>query len=342
MAKSGWTVAIVGATGAVGGELMSVLAERSFPVKRLVALASERSAGSEVEFAGEPLKVAPLNDSSFEGVDLALFSAGAAVSEQYAPLAVRAGAVVVDNTSFFRMHADVPLVVPEVNPAAVDVHRGILANPNCSTIQAVVALAPLHGLAGLRRVVYSTYQSASGAGRQAMEELKDQTVALLSFRDPPVSRFPRRLAFDCIPQIDTFLDDGSTKEERKMVEETRKIFNLPGLAVVATCVRVPVFVGHAVAVFVEFDRSITLEAARAALRDAPGVDLTEDPTAYPTAVDAAGDDPVLVGRLRVDPSVPHGLAFWCVADNLRKGAATNAVQIAELLASRGRLAPQVH
>jgi aspartate-semialdehyde dehydrogenase len=340
MAAQTFTVAVVGATGAVGTEMLNVLAEQRFPVGRIVALASHRSAGSEVTFDGESIKVEELTENSFAGVDLALFSAGAATSERFAPFAVKAGAIVVDNTSFFRMKPDVPLVVPEVNPEAIDQHHGIIANPNCSTIQCVVALQPLHALAGLRRVFYSTYQSAAGAGQRAMEELKDQTVALLNFRDPPVEKFPRRLAFDCIPQIDKFLDDGSTKEERKMVDESRKILGLPGLRVSATCVRVPVFVGHAVAIHAEFERPISVEAARAALESAPGVVCHSDPAKYPTAVDAAGNDPVHVGRIRRDDGLENGIAMWVVADNLRKGAATNAVQIAQALVARGRLGTQ--
>jgi len=331
------TVAVVGATGAVGSEMLAVLADRRFPVDRLVPLASHRSAGTEVTFDGDTHVVAELGERSFEGVDLALFSAGAATSERYAPVAVAAGAVVVDNTSFFRMRPDVPLVVPEVNPNALDDHRGIIANPNCSTIQSVVALAPLHALAHVRRVMFSTYQSASGAGQRAMEELKDQAVALLNFRDPPVEKFPRRLAFDCLPQIDKFLDDGHTKEERKMVDESRKIMALPDLRVSVTCVRVPVFVGHAVALHAEFSRPVSVSAARAALAAAPGVVLHEEHAAYPTAVDAAGQDAVHVGRLRADDGLDNGLAMWVVADNLRKGAATNAVQIAEALIARDRL-----
>lgn len=340
MSNGKLTVAVVGATGAVGAEMLEVLAERRFPVGRLVPLASHRSAGTQVTFDGEDHRVLELGEGSFAGVDLALFSAGAAVSERYAPLAVRAGAIVVDNTSFFRMKPDVPLVVPEVNPEAIEAHQGIIANPNCSTIQAVVALQPLHALGTVTRVIYSTYQSASGAGHKAMEELKDQAVALLNFREPPVEKFPRRLAFDCIPQVDKFLDDGATKEERKMVEETRKIMNLPALRVSATCVRVPVFVSHAIAVHAEFERPISIEAARAALEAAPGVVCYPDPTRYPTAVDAAGQDAVHVGRLRKDEGLDNGLAFWVVADNLRKGAATNAVQIAEHLLAGGRFRAQ--
>ena len=337
MAAQKFTVAVVGATGAVGTEMLNILAERHFPIERLVALASHRSAGTQLEFDGADTRVQELTDTSFAGVDLALFSAGAATSERFAPLAVKAGAVVVDNTSFFRMKPDVPLVVPEVNPEALDGHSGIIANPNCSTIQCVVALQPLHALAGLRRVIFCTYQSASGAGHRAMEELKDQTIAMLNFREPIVEKFPRRLAFDCLPQIDKFLDDGSTKEERKMVEESRKIMGLPGLRVSATCVRVPVFVGHAVAIHAEFDRPISVEAARAALEAAPGIIVHADPGRFPTAVDAAGHDPVHVGRIRRDDGLENGLALWVVADNLRKGAATNAVQIAEALIARGRL-----
>ncbi|MCA9539472.1 MAG: aspartate-semialdehyde dehydrogenase, partial [Myxococcales bacterium] len=329
----GLVVAIAGATGAVGEEMLAVLAESTLPVERVVPLASARSAGRTIEWRGEEVPVEVLGDDSFTGVDLALFSAGASISEQYAPKAVSAGAIVVDNSRAFRMHPEVPLVVPEVNAPALAEHHGIIANPNCSTIQMVVALAPLHARAGLRRVVVSTYQAASGAGRAAMDELRDQTVALLNFREPPIKAFPRRLAFDVVPQIDRFEPDGFTREEHKMVNETRKIMGLPGLPVCATCVRVPVFIGHACSVNAEFERPITVSEAHAALSDWPGIVVHAEPAPRPMADDVAGVDPVHVGRVRQDPSVPNGLALWVMADNLRKGAATNAVQIAEALAA---------
>lgn len=338
MKQSGLVVAIVGATGAVGEEMRAVLGEHRFPVERLVPLASERSAGTHVEWRGEQVPVQVLDDDAFEGVDLALFSAGASVSERFAPKAVAAGAIVVDNTRAFRMHPEVPLVVPEVNPHALDDHPGIIANPNCSTIQMVAALQPLHAAAGLKRVVVSTYQSASGAGREAMDELRDQTVALLNFAEPKAEVFPRRLAFDVLPHIDRFEDDGYTREEHKMVNETRKIMGLPDLPVAATCVRVPVFIGHACSINAEFERPIDVERALNALGEAPGLELTRDPTQYPTTADCVGQDPVYVGRVRRDPSTENGLALWVVADNLRKGAATNSVQIARALLDRGAFA----
>ncbi len=330
----GLTVAVVGATGAVGEELRAVLEERSFPVQRLVLLASARSAGGTVQWRGDKLTVEELDDESFRGVDLALFSAGTSVSERYADSAVAAGAVVVDNTRAFRMSPGVPLVVPEVNADALAKHSGIIANPNCSTIQLVVALAPLHQAAGIKRVVVSSYQAASGAGRAAMDELRDQTVALLNFRDPKVEHFQRRLAFDVIPEIDVMLPEGDTREERKMVDETRKILGLAGLGVSATCVRVPVFVGHCLSVNVEFERALSPEEARIALAAADGIVIDDDPAAYATTADVAGQDETYVGRVRRDTSVEHGLNLWVAADNLRKGAATNAVQIAEALLER--------
>lgn len=334
MSSDGLKIAILGATGAVGEEMRRGLDESGLPIAELRLLASRRSAGSTVDWRGEELLVREAGPGCFEGVDVALFSAGGGVSQQYAPQAVEAGAVVIDNSSAFRMQAEVPLVVPEVNPSAVDAHQGIIANPNCSTIQVAMALAPLHQAFGLRRVVASTYQSASGAGRAAMDELRDQTVALLNFREVPVAKFPRRLAFDVIPHIDVFLDDGSTKEERKMVDESRKILGLPELRLSCTCVRVPVFVGHCVSLNVSFDRAPDLETARAALAEFPGVEVPED---YPTAADVAGVDTVKVGRLRLDHSGDNALNLWVAADNLRKGAASNAVQIAELLLARGAI-----
>ncbi len=338
MTQKRLVVAIVGATGAVGEQMLEVLQERKFPVERVVPLASARSAGVNITWRGRSVKVEELTADSFDGVDLAFFSAGAAISEEFGPIAVEAWTVVVDNSRAFRMVPQIPLVVPEVNPHALEGEVKLVANPNCSTIQVVAALAPLHAVAGLKRVVFSTYQSASGGGREAMDELRDQAVALLNFGTPPVKQFQRRLAFDVLPQIDRFEPDGFTREEHKMVFETRKIMDLPDLPVCATCVRVPVFVGHAVSVNAEFDRPIDVETARAALEAAEGIELYDGYESYPMTADVVGSDPVHVGRVRTDPSVPHGLALWVVADNLRKGAATNAVQIAEQLVAACRWA----
>jgi aspartate-semialdehyde dehydrogenase len=305
-------------------------------VRELVALASERSAGEKIQFKGDEITVQKATPQSFAGVEIVLMSAGAAASKELAPAAARAGAVVIDNSSQWRMDDAVPLVVPEVNPGDVAQHknRGIIANPNCSTIQMVVALNPLHRHAGLKRVVVATYQAVSGKGKRAMDELGAQVTALFSQRDLEIKVFPKRIAFNCIPHIDVFFDDGSTKEEQKMLFETRKIMHLPKVGVVATCVRVPVFNGHAEAVVAEFERPLTPTTARDLLREAPGVMLMDNPreTIYPTQLDADGSDATFVGRVREDSSAPNSLAFWCVADNLRKGAATNAVQIAEILA----------
>ncbi len=337
MSSESLVVAVVGATGAVGEEMINVLSERRFPVGQLVPLASERSAGRTLDWQGEDITVKTLTDTSFDGVDIALFSAGASISETFAPIAAAGGTLVVDNSRAFRMTDGVPLVVPEVNADALKCESKIIANPNCSTIQKVVALKPLHDAAKLKRVIVSTYQSASGAGRDAMDELREQTVSLLNFREVKTKHFSRRLAFDSIPQIDQFESDGFTREEHKMIFETRKIFGLDDLPVCATCVRVPVFVGHAMSINAEFERPMTLEDAARLLGDAEGVVFHEDPNDFPVAADAAGNDDVHVGRLRLDPSIDNGLVFWTVADNLRKGAATNAVQIAEALLGMGRL-----
>ncbi len=336
----GYRVAVVGATGAVGREMLKTLAERNFPVKEVAALASGRSTGQLLSFGDKQvLTVQSLDKFDFTGWDIGLFSPGAAVSAVHAPRAAASGCIVIDNTSQFRMDPDVPLVVPEVNPQALTrIRRGIIANPNCSTIQMVVALKPLHDRYGIRRVVVSTYQSVSGAGKEGMDELYAQTKATY-VNDPVQSeQFTKQIAFNVIPHIDKFLDDGSTKEEWKMAVETRKILD-PDIRVIATCVRVPVFIGHAEAVYIECERPITAEGARAALRDAPGVvvvDHRED-GGYITPLECQGEDATYVSRIRVDPTVEHGLAFWCVADNLRKGAALNAVQIAETLVAQGLL-----
>jgi aspartate-semialdehyde dehydrogenase len=326
-------VAVAGATGAVGVEMLKVLEQRSFPASRVRALASARSAGKRVPFAGRELIVEEMTEGSFEGVDIALFSAGADVSRAFRDAVVRAGAVMIDNSSAFRMEDGVPLVVPEVNGADAALHAGVIANPNCSTIQMVVALSPLAALAPIRRIVVSTYQAASGGGQAAMDELYEQSGDFLAGRSFEAKMFAHRIAFNCIPQIDVFIEDGSTKEEWKMVVETRKIMHLPDVAVSATCVRVPVLRCHSESVNVEFDAPVSVEAARAALAAAPGITVMDDPSSqvYPMPALLEGTDDTYVGRLRRDPGVANGLAFWVVADQLRKGAALNAVQIAELL-----------
>jgi aspartate-semialdehyde dehydrogenase len=332
----GYKVAVIGATGNVGREMMQILAERQFPIDDIVALASERSVGKEVSFGEDQvLKVQDLAKFDFKGWDIALSSPGAKVSAQHSPRAAAAGCVVIDNTSHFRMDPDIPLVVPEVNPQAIAGYtkRGIIANPNCSTIQMVVALKPLHTLAKIKRVVVATYQSVSGAGKDGMDELFNQTRAIYVNDPVEKTKFTKQIAFNVIPHIDVFMDDGYTKEEWKMSAETRKILD-PDIAVSATCVRVPVFIGHAESVNVEFERPITEQEAWAALRAAPGVTVIDHRAneGYVTPVECAGEDATFVSRLRKDPTVKNGLSFWCVADNLRKGAALNAVQIAEVLA----------
>lgn len=326
-------VAVAGVTGAVGIEFLKVLEQRHFPAERVIALASSRSAGKRLPFAGGELTVVEMTPASFEGVDIALFSAGAGISRQMREAVVGAGAVMIDNSSAFRMDEDVPLVVPEVNPEDVAWHSGVIANPNCSTIQLVVAIRPLADLARIKRVVVSTYQAASGAGAAAMAELYDQTRDFLEGRPLEPSEFAHRIAFNCIPQVDVFLEDGSTKEEWKMVVETRKILHSPDLAVNAMCVRVPVLRCHSEAVSVEFEAPVSLERARATLAAAPGITLMDDPatSTYPMPALLEGTDDTYVGRLRTDTSVEHGLSMWVVADQLRKGAALNAVQIAETL-----------
>jgi len=329
-------VAVAGATGAVGREMLAVLEQRAFPAARVLALASARSAGRTLPYAGGRLTVEEMTEESFAGVDIALFSAGAGISRQFREAVTSAGCVMIDNSSAFRMDDDVPLVVPEVNATDLARHSGVIANPNCSTIQMVVVLDVLRRLAPITRVVVSTYQAASGAGQAAMDELHDQTRDLLDGRDPIPSAFAHRIAFNCIPQIDVFLDDGSTKEEWKMVVETRKIMGEPGMAVAATCVRVPVLRCHSEALVVEFAGPVSVEDAARALNEATGVTLLDDPVSqtYPMPAMLEGTDDCYVGRLRADVSVPHGLQMWVVADQLRKGAALNAVQIAEALLGR--------
>lgn len=334
----GYKVAVVGATGNVGRGLLQIMAEREFPADEVVALASERSIGREVSYGeDEVLKVQDLAAFDFKGTDIVLSSPGAKVSAEYSPKAAKAGAVVIDNTSHYRMDPDVPLVVPEVNPDAIAgfTKKGIIANPNCSTIQMVTALKPLHDLAGIKRVVVATYQSVSGGGREAMDELFNQTRAI--YVNDPVEKhkFTKQIAFNVIPHIDVFMDDGSTKEEWKMVVETKKILD-PKIKVTATCVRVPVFIGHAEAVNIEFERPVSAEEAREALKNAPGITVIDHrhDEGYVTPEECAGEDPVYVSRIREDPTVENGLNIWIVADNLRKGAALNTVQIAEVLVER--------
>ncbi|MFN9967049.1 MAG: aspartate-semialdehyde dehydrogenase [Lysobacteraceae bacterium] len=331
-------VAVVGATGAVGETMLAILAERKFPASEVIALASERSAGNKVDFGNHKLTIQDLATFDPTGVDFALFSAGGDISREYAPKFAAAGAIVIDNSSAFRMDADVPLVVSEVNPEALDsIPRGIVANPNCSTMQMVVALKPIHDAVGITRINVATYQSTSGAGRSGPEELGRQTAALLNFQDPQPQRFPVQIAYNLIPQIDAFTDNGYTKEEMKLVHETRKILGDASIQVNPTAVRVPVFFGHSEAVHLETRDKITASEARALLSKAPGVVVVDDPAQgeWPTPVThASGNDPVYVGRIREDISHPRGLSLWVVADNIRKGAALNAVQVAELLAAR--------
>ena len=330
---TGRSLAIVGATGAVGQDLLHVLAARQFPLRRLRLLASPRSAGQRLSFGGESLVVEALGPDSFRGVDVALFSAGGTVSREWAPRAVQQGAIVVDNSSAFRMDPNVPLVVPEVNPEALRGHQGLVANPNCSTILLVLCLWPLHRAAGLRAVVVSTYQAASGAGQQAMLELRDSSAAALRGEPFAPRALPQPIAFNVFPQVDVFQPDGYTKEEDKLQFETRKILGLPALPVDATCVRVPVERCHSESVAVQFERPLSVAAAQELLAAAPGVELCDDPASkrYPMPIHMAGRDPVAVGRLRLGRVFAPGLTFWLAGDQLRKGAALNAVQIAELL-----------
>jgi len=329
-------VAVVGATGAVGQEMISILEQREFPLASLRLLASNRSAGKKLTFRGEDIAIEVLDDNSFEGIEIGLFSAGGSISKRFAPVAVKAGCVVVDNTSAFRMDPDTPLVVPEVNPEDIKKHKGIIANPNCSTIQMVVALKPLHDAATVRRVIVDTYQAVSGAGLKAIDEMLNETRALLDDDSFERTIFPHQIAFNALPQIpqsDAFLDNGYTSEELKMVNETKKILGDDSIRVTATTVRVPVVRGHSESVTVELEKKLTADEARSLLANAPGVEVIDDPSnqLYPLATQAAGQDPTYVGRIREDLSHDTGLCFWVVSDNLRKGAALNAVQIAELL-----------
>ncbi|MFH0989145.1 MAG: aspartate-semialdehyde dehydrogenase [bacterium] len=321
-------VAIVGATGLVGRAMVRVLEERNFPVNKLVLLASERSAGKEIPFHGKSIRVEKLDPEKFKQMEFVLFSAGAAISKEYAPLAVKAGAVVIDNSSAFRMDQFVPLAVPEVNRREIFKHKGIIANPNCSTIQMVVVLKPLHDLFKIKRVVVSTYQSVTGAGNKAVLQLQDE----LANRLPQEKKFPHPIAYNCLPHIDIFFDDGYTKEEVKMMEETKKIMG-ENIKVTATTVRVPVMGGHSESVNIEFEKHCTVQDVKAALAKAPGIILQDDPmnNIYPMPINSHDRDEVFVGRIRQDETVKHGINLWIVADNIRKGAATNAVQIAEAL-----------
>jgi aspartate-semialdehyde dehydrogenase len=333
----GYKVAVVGATGNVGREMLAILAERTFPADEVVALASRRSLGTEVSFGDKTLKIKALEHCDFSDVDICLMSAGSAVAKEWAPKIAAAGTVVIDNSSCWRYDADVPLIVPEVNAnAIVDFRkRGIIANPNCSTAQLVVALKPLHDKATIKRVVVSTYQSVSGAGKEAMDELFSQTKAVYTLGEMEAKKFSTRIAFNLIPQIDVFMEDGFTREEWKMVAETKKILD-PKIKLVATCVRVPVFIGHSEAINIEFEQPLSADEAREILRTAPGVLVIDkhEPGGYITPYECAGEDATYVSRIREDATVENGLVLWCVSDNLRKGAALNAVQIAECLINR--------
>jgi len=336
MAQKKMNIAVAGATGAVGNQMIRCLAEMDFPINSVVFLASSRSVGRQLRFKGDLIEVKELKEDSFKGLDIALFSAGGGTSEKFAPFAAKDGCVVVDNSSAWRMDPQVPLVVPEVNPHAIAQHtaKGIIANPNCSTIQMVVALHPIHKKYGIKRIVVSTYQAVSGTGKKAIDELFDQTRAMINFLDYEKRVYPHRIAFNCLPHIDIFLDNGYTKEEMKMVNETRKIMEDDSIAVTATTVRVPVFFGHSESVNIETHEPVSVEDVRALLDNAPGVQVMDDPgkNLYPLATDAAGQDLTLVGRIRQDESIANGINMWIVADNIRKGAATNAVQIAQILA----------
>jgi aspartate-semialdehyde dehydrogenase len=336
MSEKKFVVPVAGATGAVGNQMIACLEERNFPLKSIRFLASSRSAGRQIRFRGDSIPVEELTADSFHGVDIAIFSAGGGPSLTFAPKAAAAGCVVVDNSSAWRMDPDVPLVVPEVNPHAVAdyTRKGIIANPNCSTIQMVVALNPIQKRCGIKRLVISTYQAVSGTGKKAIDELFDQTRAMINFLDCRNTVYPHRIAFNCLPHIDVFQENGYTKEEMKTVKETRKILEDDTIGVTATTVRVPVFFGHSESVNIETREPISAAEVRELLENAPGVRVMDDPgeNVYPLATDAAGQDLTLVGRIRQDESIPNGINMWIVADNIRKGAATNAVQIAELLA----------
>lgn len=330
-----YNVAIAGATGAVGGAMLDVLQRRNFPINELRLLASERSVGKKIEFDGREIEVQLLSEDAFENIDIALFSAGATRSLDFAPAAAKAGAVVIDNSSAYRMDPEIPLVVPEVNPEAIAQHKnhGIIANPNCSTIQMLVALKPILDKVGIKRLVISTYQAVSGTGADAIKELDAQTKAYAKGEDMKASVYPHQIAFNCLPQIDIFLENGYTKEEMKMVNETRKIFNDDSIAITATAVRVPVFYGHSESINVETKNKISAAEVKELLASAPGVKLVDDPEngQYPLATDCEGEFDTLVGRIREDESIENGINLWVVSDNILKGAALNTVQIAEVL-----------
>jgi aspartate-semialdehyde dehydrogenase len=334
--KDKYVVAVVGATGAVGNEMIAILEERNFPVERLRLFASERSEGITLDFHEEKIPVETLNEDSFKGIDIALFSAGAERSKIWAPVAAKSGCVVIDNSSQWRMDPEVPLVVPEVNPHDLSWNKGIIANPNCSTIQMVVALKPIHDAARIKRIVVTTFQSVSGTGKKAMDELLQQTTDLLNFRPIQKNVYPHQIAFNVLPHIDKFLENGYTKEEMKMVNETRKIMGDDTIMVTATTVRVPVFRGHSESVNIETEKKLKVEDVRFLLSKAPGIVVLDEPekNVYPLPIDCAGKDPVYVGRIREDESIEKGINLWIVSDNLRKGAALNAVQIAEELIRR--------
>ena len=332
-------VAVCGATGAVGQEMLKVLEQRDFPHSEIIPMASSRSAGKKVSFKGQALTVVEMTEDSFKGVDLALFSAGGSTSEKFAPIAAESGCVVVDNSSAWRMNDECPLVVPEVNPHDLDWHKGIIANPNCSTIQMMVALKPIHDKARIKRVVVSTYQAVSGTGQKAIEELENQVRRLMSGQPVVADVYPHQIAFNCLPQIDVFMDNGYTKEEIKMVNETVKIMGDPSIKVTATCVRVPVFYGHSESVNIETEEKLTGDDVRALLARSPGITIEDYPAknGYPMPVNAAGHDDTFVGRIREDETIENGINMWIVSDNIRKGAALNTIQIAESLLERDLL-----
>jgi aspartate-semialdehyde dehydrogenase len=336
MSNKNFNVAVAGATGAVGNQMITCLEERNFPVKSIKFLASRRSVGRKLDYKGNAIAVEELKENSFKGFDIALFSAGGGTSEKFAPFAARDGCVVVDNSSVWRMDPKVPLVVPEVNPHAIAqyTHKGIIANPNCSTIQMVVPLHPLHKKFGIKRIVVSTYQAVSGTGKKAVDELDAQTRSILNFKSYETKVYPHPIAFNCLPHIDVFLENGYTKEEMKMLHETRKILEDDTIGVTATTVRVPVFYGHSESINIETIEHVSAEEVRALLEETPGVKVVDDPhnNVYPLASDASGQDLTLVGRIRDDESISNGINMWVVADNIRKGAATNTIQIAEILA----------
>lgn len=337
MSENGLVVAVAGATGAVGREMLRILEERNFPADQVRALASSRSKGTKLPFQGGQLTVEELREDSFEDIDLALFSAGGGTSKEFAPIAVRSGCVVVDNSSAWRMDPEVPLVVPEVNPHDLNTHSGIIANPNCSTIQMVMVLKPLHDYGQIKRVVVSTYQAVSGSGQKAVEELQNQVRALFNMQEPECNVYPHQIAFNCLPHIDDFIENDYSKEEMKMVNETKKILGDDSVGVTATTVRVPVFYGHSESVNIETEKKISPQEARVILSQFPGVNVLDNPKEkiYPLAINSAGQDDTFVGRIREDETIENGLNMWIVSDNIRKGAALNTIQIGEKLLEMG-------